>query len=67
MSTLRIDILPKNAQREIQDFYEFLVSKYVQDQKKKKRSSWQKDLLSVGTWNIYENDIKFKDWEIQQF
>jgi len=37
MSTLRIDILPKDAQREIEDFYDFLVSKYVQNQKKDKK------------------------------
>jgi len=67
MSTLRIDILPKDAQREIEDFYDFLVSKYVQNQKKDKKSSWQKDMLSVGSWNIFEDDIKLKDWNIQQF
>jgi hypothetical protein len=66
MSTLRIDILPKNAQKEIQDFYEFLVSKYVHSHEKK-NSSWQKDLLSVGTWDVKENDIKLKDWNIQKF
>ncbi len=55
MSTLRIDILPKNAQKEIQDFYEFLVSKYVHN-KKKNEPSWQKDLLSVGTWKMNENE-----------
>jgi hypothetical protein len=58
MPTLRIDILPNDAQREIQDFYEFLVSKYVQGQTKKKKPSWQEDMLSVDTWNIFENDIK---------
>jgi hypothetical protein len=58
MPTLRIDILPNDAQREIQDFYEFLVSKYVQGQTKKKEPSWQEDMLSVDTWNIFENDIK---------
>jgi predicted SprT family Zn-dependent metalloprotease len=66
MSTLRIDILPKDAQKEIQDFYEFLVSKYVHNQEKKD-ASWQKDLMSVGTWFVNEDDIKLKNWNIQQF
>lgn len=66
MSTLRIDFLPKNAQKEIQDFYEFLVSKYVYNHEKKV-PSWQKDLSSVGTWSVDENDIKLKDWDIQRF
>lgn len=28
MNSLRIDILPKNLQQEIRDYYEFLVQKY---------------------------------------
>jgi hypothetical protein len=45
--TLRIDILPNDAQREIQDFYEFLVSKYVQGQIMKKKPSWQDLILPI--------------------
>jgi len=31
MESLRIDFLPKHLQKEIQDYYEFLISKYQKE------------------------------------
>jgi len=55
MNSLRIDILPKNLQEEIQDYYEFLISKYHLDKKNKVIVTKRPYALAKNEFKVPEN------------
>jgi hypothetical protein len=81
-TTIDINILPKDAQNELRDFYEFLVKKYVRkatrqkDEDKTQKDSKKeglKDLLNISVWPednislIEKASQNFNSWPIQNF
>lgn len=46
------------------DFVEIVNPKINFD---KKTQNWKDDFMKIGTWNLDENEIKLKDWKIEEF
>ncbi len=46
---------------------EILVLPFSLDDKQKNRKTNLNKLLDVGVWDINEEDIKVKDWKIEEF
>lgn len=55
MESLRIDFLPKHLQEEIQDYYEFLLSKYHNELESIKSNKNRPYALSRNEFDVPEN------------
>lgn len=56
MNSLNLELLPANAQKELRDFYDFLVSKYVRNPLKKSGTKvYRPYALAKGEFTVPEN------------
>jgi hypothetical protein len=59
--------LPLDILEETLDFMEFVAAKRLCPSPSNQNRSWQQDFLSISQWNVTEEEIAIRSWQIKSF